>query len=146
MTFFDFRIYIIFWSFIKKMSYFNLLRFLNCPYFSYFRFMVLICTMGKEIDLSFKYNWSKLSSSTLKEPVLSSSADHTSSVSNLTWTYISSQLDNKDITTNRNKNNTSNTDDIHLCIKNIILYCKNIIKTIRKNNLSWYKIKQYVGF
>ena len=47
---------------------------------------------------------------------LSSSATHTSSASNLTQTSISSHLDNKDSTTNQNKNNTSNTDDIHSCV------------------------------
>ena len=34
----------------------------------------------------------------------------------MTGTSISSQPDNKDITTNQNKNNTSNTDDIHSCV------------------------------
>ena len=47
---------------------------------------------------------------------LSSSADQVSSASNSTWTSISSQLDNKEITTNQNKNNNSNTDDIHSCV------------------------------
>ena len=44
------------------------------------------------------------------------STANASSTSNSTGTYISSQLDNKDITKNQNKNNTSNTDDIHSCI------------------------------
>ena len=66
---------------------------------------------------SFKKNiWSKLSTSTLKKPVLLSSADHTSPASNSTRIPISYQLDNKDITTNKKKNNTSNTDDIHSCV------------------------------
>ena len=69
--------------------------------------------MVKEIGRSFKYNQSKISTPTLKKPVLSSSAAHTLYASNLTGTSISSQLDNKDITKNLNKNNTSNTDDIH---------------------------------
>ena len=30
---------------------------------------------------------------------------------------------------------------IHSYIQNIIFYCKNIIKTITKNNLSWFKMK-----
>ena len=64
----------------------------------------------------FKNNQSKLSTSTVKKPILSSSADHTSFASNSTQTSISSQLDNKDITTNQNKNNTSNIDDIHSCV------------------------------
>ena len=69
--------------------------------------------MGKEIGSSFKYNISEISTPTLKKPVLSPLAAHTSSASNSTQTFISSQLDNKDITTNQNKNNTSNTDGIH---------------------------------
>ena len=80
--------------------------------------------MGKEIGRSYKYNRSKLSTPTLKKPVLSSSAAHTSSAINLTQTFISSQLDNKDITTDQNKNNTSNTDKKHSFTRIIILYCK----------------------
>ena len=53
--------------------------------------------------------------STFKKHVLSSSAAHTSSASNLTRTSISSKLDNKNISTNQNKNNTSNKYDIHSC-------------------------------
>ena len=69
--------------------------------------------MGKEIGRYFKYNQSKIFTPTLKKPVLSSSATHTLSPINSRRTSISSQLDNKKITTNKNKNNTSNTDDIH---------------------------------
>ena len=69
--------------------------------------------MGKEIGRYFKYNRSKISAPTLKKLVLSSSAAHTSSASNLTQISISSQLDNKDSTTNQNMNNISNADDIH---------------------------------
>ena len=72
--------------------------------------------MGKEIGCSFKYNRSRISTPTLKKSVLSSSAAHASSASNSTRTSISSQLDNKDIFTNQNKNNTSNKDDIHSCV------------------------------
>ena len=64
----------------------------------------------------FKYNRSKISTPTLNKTVLSSSAAHTPYTSNLTQTSISSQIDNGDITTNKNKNNTSNTDDIHSCV------------------------------
>ena len=70
--------------------------------------------MGKEIGR--KNNRSKLSTSTPKKPVLSSSDTHTSSASNSTRTSISSQIDNKDSTTNQNNNNTSNTYEIHSCI------------------------------
>ena len=69
--------------------------------------------MGKEIGHFSKIIDLKLSTSTLKKPVLSSSAAHTSFASNSTRATISSKLDNKDITTNKNKNNTLNTDDIH---------------------------------
>ena len=48
----------------------------------------------------------------MKKHFLSYSASHTSSTSNLTRTYILSRLNNKHITTNQNKNNISNTDDI----------------------------------
>ena len=69
--------------------------------------------MGKEIGRSFKYNWSKIFTPILKKPVLSSSSAYALYASNLTGISISYQLDNKDITNNQNKNNTSNTDDIH---------------------------------
>ena len=48
--------------------------------------------------------------------VLSSSAFHTPSASNPTKTYISSKLDNKYITRNRNEKNISNKDDINSCV------------------------------
>ena len=72
--------------------------------------------MGKEIGRSFKYNRSKISTPTLKKPVLSSSTAHASSASNLTQTFISSHLDNEDSTAIQNKKDTSNTDDIHSCV------------------------------
>ena len=75
--------------------------------------MVLICSMSKKIGHSFKYNRSKLSNSTLKEPVVSSSAGHKLSASNLTQASISYQLDDKEITKSKNRKNISNTDDIH---------------------------------
>ena len=72
--------------------------------------------MFKDIGRIYKYNWPKRFTTTFKKPLLSSSADHASSASNSTVTNIASQLHNKDITKNQNKNNTSNTDDIHLCV------------------------------
>ena len=72
--------------------------------------------MGKEIGRSFKYNRSKISTPTLKKPVLSSSANHTSYTTNLTRTIISYQLENKYSTSNKNTVNISNTDDIHSCV------------------------------
>ena len=100
----------------QKVSYFDLLSFLNYLHFSYFRLVVLIGTMGKEVGCSFKYNRSKISTPTLKKPILSSSSAHVLSASNLTQTPISSQLDNKESTTNQNKNTTSNIDDNHSCV------------------------------
>ena len=47
--------------------------------FSFVIFLIvsIICTMGKEIGRFYKNNRSKLSTPTLKKPVLSSSAHHT---------------------------------------------------------------------
>ena len=72
--------------------------------------------MGKVTGRSFKYNRSRISTPTLKEPVLSSSAAHTSYTSNLTRAMISSQLENKDSDVIQNTKDTSNTDDIHSCV------------------------------
>ena len=69
--------------------------------------------MVKDIGRLNKYNRPKQSTPTFKRPVLSYSAAHASSASNLTGTFVSSQIDNKDSTTNKNKNNISNTYDIH---------------------------------
>ena len=65
--------------------------------------------MGKEIGSFYKNNQSKISTPTLKKPDLSSSASHKTPASNLTWTYILSQLDDKDIIKNQNNRHTSNT-------------------------------------
>ena len=54
--------------------------------------------MDKEIGRSFKYNWSKISTPSLKKAVLSSSSSYTSYTTNLTQTIISYQLENEDIT------------------------------------------------
>ena len=70
----------------------------------------------KDIGCIYKYNRPKKSTPKFKKPVFSPSAAHVSYTSNLTGTPISSQLDNKDITANKNKNNTSNTDAIHSCV------------------------------
>ena len=48
--------------------------------------------------------------------MLSYPASNTSSASNSTRTSILYRLDNKNITTNQNKNNISNADDIHSCV------------------------------
>ena len=80
--------------------------------------------MGKEICCAYKYNRSKISSPTLKKPVLLSSANHTSYPTNLTGTIMSHQLQHKDSFSIKNRVNTSNTDDIHSCV------------TPRKQNIS----------
>ena len=80
--------------------------------------------MGKDIGCLYKNNQSKLSTPTLKKPVLSSSASRTSSAGNSTRISISYILDNKMITNNYNNNKISNTDDIQSCV------------TPRKNNYS----------
>ena len=72
--------------------------------------------MGKEIGRSFKYNRSKISTPTLKKPVLSSSANHTLYTTNSTPTIMSHQLQHKDSTSIQNTVNISNTDDIHSCV------------------------------
>ena len=72
--------------------------------------------MGKEIGRSFKYNQSKISNPTLKNNILYSSADHTSYTSNLTRTFISSQLENENSTEIQNTADISNSDDIHSCV------------------------------
>ena len=59
--------------------------------------------MGKEIGRSFKYNRLKISTPTLKKPVLSSSAVHKLYASTFIGTSNSSQLDNKDSTEIQNK-------------------------------------------
>ena len=72
--------------------------------------------MGKDIGSAFKYNRLKMSTTTLKKPVLSSSANHTSYTTNPTRTIISSELENEDSTAIQNTSEISNTDDIHSCV------------------------------
>ena len=52
--------------------------------------------MGKDIGRFYKHNRSKISSPTLKKPVLLSSANHTSYTTNSTPNIISHQLQHKD--------------------------------------------------
>ena len=72
--------------------------------------------MGKEIGCLYKNNRSKLSTTKLKMYGFSFFVAYTSFASYLRKTYISSQLDNKDIVKNQNKKNTSTTVDIHSCV------------------------------
>ena len=79
-------------------------------------FILLIGTMGKDVGRSYKYNQSKISTPTLKKPILSSSANHTSYTTNLSQTIISSQLENEDSNTTQNTSEILNKDDIHSCV------------------------------
>ena len=72
--------------------------------------------MGKEMGRSYKYDRSKISTPTLKKPVLSSSENHTSYTTNSTPTIMSYQLQHKDSTSIQNTLDISNTDDIHYCV------------------------------
>ena len=81
--------------------------------------------MGKNIGCYYKYNRSQISSPTLKKPVLSSSAAHTSYTTNLTPTIMSHQLQHKDRSSIQNLVNISNTYDTHSCV------------TPRKQNISY---------
>ena len=72
--------------------------------------------MGKGNFRSFEYNRSKISTPTLKKPVLSSSENHASYTTNSTRTIISYQLENKDSTAIQNTSDILNTDDIHFCV------------------------------
>ena len=98
-------------SFLKLV--FRFIELSSFSYFIIFPFFSINLHHGQGNWLFFKNNRMKILTPTLKKPVLSSSASYTPSASNSTRTYISSQLDNKDITKNQNKNNISNTDDIH---------------------------------
>ena len=71
--------------------------------------------MGKEIGRSYKYNQSKISSPTLKKPVLLSSANHTPYTTNLTPTIMYQKLQHKDKYAIQNTMNNSNTHDIQSC-------------------------------
>ena len=69
--------------------------------------------MGKEIGRYFKYNRPKSSSPTLKKPVLSSSAHHTSCITIPKQPVRSHPRQHKGSASNQDKVNISNTDDIH---------------------------------
>ena len=72
--------------------------------------------MAKDIGPSYKYNRSKISTPTLKEPVLSSLSNYTSHTTSLSQTIISSQLENKDSTAIQNMSDISNSNDIQSCV------------------------------
>ena len=72
--------------------------------------------MGKEIGRYFKYNRPKSSSPTLKKPVLSSSAHHTSCITISNQPVTSHPCKYKGSAFNQDKVNISNIDDIHSCV------------------------------
>ena len=80
--------------------------------------------MGKEIGRSLKYKQPKSSSLTLKKPVFSSTANHTSCITISNPSITSHPRQNKGIASNQDKINISNTDDIHSCV------------TTKKHNIS----------
>ena len=74
-------------------------------------FAALVGTMGKDIGRFYKHNRPKSSSPTLKKPVLSSSAHHTSSI-NISNPPITSQpCQHKGSASNQEKVNISNIDE-----------------------------------
>ena len=85
-------------------------------HWSYFRFLLIFCTVVKDVGRSYKNSQSKISTTILKKPVLSYSASHTSYASHSIQTFILYIPDNKQINTNKNKNNISNIDDIQSCV------------------------------
>ena len=72
--------------------------------------------MGKEIGRSYKYNRPKSSSPTLKKPILSSSAHHTSCITISNQPVTSQPCQHQGSDSNQDKVNISNTDDIHSCV------------------------------
>ena len=79
-------------------------------------FIALICTMGKDIGCFYKHNRPKSSSPTLKKPVLSSSANHTSCITISNPPITSHPRQHKGSASNQDKVNIINTDDIHSCV------------------------------
>ena len=69
--------------------------------------------MGKDIGRFYKHNRPKSSGATLKKPVLSSSANHTSCITISNPTIMSHPLQHKDSASIQDKVNISNTYDIH---------------------------------
>ena len=72
--------------------------------------------MGKEIGCSYKYNRSKISSPTLKKPVLSSTANHTSCITISNQPVTLHPCQHKGSASNQDKVNISNTYDIQSCV------------------------------
>ena len=72
--------------------------------------------MSKDIGSSFKYYRPKSSSPTLKKPVLSSLAHHTSCITISNPPVMSHPRQYKGSASNQDKVNISNIDDIHSCV------------------------------
>ena len=72
--------------------------------------------MGKEISRFYKHNRPKSSSLTLKKPVLSSSAHHTSCITISNPPIMFHPLQHKGSASNQDKVNISNTEDIQSCV------------------------------
>ena len=72
--------------------------------------------MGKDIGRFYKHNLPKSSSPTLKKPVLSSSANHTSCITISNPPITSHPHQHKGSASNIDKVNISNKDDIHSCV------------------------------
>ena len=79
-------------------------------------FATLIGTTRKDIGRVYKHNQPKSSSSTLKKPVLSSSAKHTLCITISNPPITSHPCQHKGSASNQDKVNISNTDDIHSCV------------------------------
>ena len=79
-------------------------------------FAALIDTMGKDIGRFYKHNRPKSSSLTLKKPVLSSTANHTSCITVSNQPVTSQPCQHKGSAFNQDKVNISNIDDIHYCV------------------------------
>ena len=71
--------------------------------------------MCRDIGRSFKYNRLKISSPTLKKPVLSFSTNHISYTTNSNPPFMPHQIQHKDSTSIQNTLDISDTDYIHSC-------------------------------
>ena len=72
--------------------------------------------MGKDIGRFYKHNRPKSSSLTLKKPVLSSSANHTSCITSSNPPLTSHPPQHKGSASNQDKAKISNKYDIHSCV------------------------------
>ena len=110
-------------------------------------FIALIGTMGKDIGRFYKHNRHKSSSPTLKKPVLSSSANHTSCITISNPTITSHTRQHKGSSSNQDKVNISNIDYIHSCVTpkkhNISVQATPLITNLPLYLLSYQKQHNY---